>query len=61
MAETRNTSRPTAGEARMLSRIPNSYDSAPVILDLLADGRKLWNTELQTLVADHFGLTKVEA
>jgi hypothetical protein len=56
------TSKPTsdAVEERMLRRIPNSYDSAQVILDLLADGRQLWNTELQALVADYFGLTKTE-
>jgi hypothetical protein len=60
MPPTTGTSKPQGIEARMLRRIPNSYDSAPVILDLLADGRELWNTELQTLVADHFGLTKAE-
>lgn len=56
------TSEPTADavQARMLRRIPNSYDSAPVILDLLADGGQVSNTELQALVGDHFRLTKAE-
>jgi len=44
----------------MLNRTPNMFDSQPVILDLLADGRLLWNEEVQELVADHFGLTTEE-
>lgn len=60
MASTTSKVTRDAVEARMLLRIPNSYDSAPVVLDLLANGRELWNTELQALVADHFGLTKAE-
>ncbi len=43
----------------MLARIPNSYDSAPVILDLLAGGRQPTNIEL-CIAGDHFGLTDAE-
>jgi Mrr N-terminal domain len=44
----------------LVARIPNMFDSQPVILDLLADGRLLWNDEIQQLVASHFRLTPEE-
>lgn len=37
------------------------FDSQPVILDLLADGAVLWNTEVQDRVARHFELTAPES
>lgn len=53
----RNPRLGTAAVADMLARIPNMFDSQPVVLDLLADGRLLWNDEVQELVANHFSLT----